>query len=433
MLLKNARIVDWLPFGLTTGDLLIEQGQIARRGASISPSGAEVIDLEGRLVMPGWVVGHHHLYSALARGMPAPPRAPKNFTQVLQLVWWVLDRCLEEGSIRYSALAGGLDALLCGSTFVVDHHASPLAITGSLGTIAEALHSLGVRSCLAYEVSDRDGPDICQEGIEENATFEGIEDWSWPFAGGHASFTMHDDTLAVFGAGGRIHVHLLEDPADRLVSVERYGASPVERFDRAGLLGPGSLFAHGVHLTDEEFDLLVERKAWLAYNPRSNANNAVGTRSLDRYVPIGCLGTDGMDADLWTEMKFAYFTACAAKGADPMGSLVTMLQNNYRLASQLSGLSYGSLAEGAPADLVVLDYQSPTELTDQNFLGHLVYGMGKQCVQSVMVDGQWRIKDRLFTQVDAAAILAEARGAACDLWGRMKELWAKEGGHPYLA
>jgi cytosine/adenosine deaminase-related metal-dependent hydrolase len=430
-LIRGGLVLDWLPYGVDYADLLVHDGRIAERGPTLPARDAEVVEAEGALVMPGWVIAHHHLYSALAKGMPQPPWPPKSFHEILKRVWWVLDRCLDLEGVRHSALVGGLDALLAGTTFIVDHHASPSAVRGSLSALGEELTALGVRSCLAYEVSDRDGEVSRDEGLAENREYRGLDGWSWPFPGGHASFTLADDTLAALAEHGRLHVHLLEDPCDDALSRERYGASPVERFDRAGLVGPGSLFGHGIHLSDADFALLVERGARLAYNPRSNANNGVGVRTLEQYAPIGCLGTDGMDGDLFAELKFAYFRARDHGVADAMTPLVTMLQNNYRLARDLSGLALGALEPGAPADLMVVAPHSPTPLQPSNVLGHLVFALSRHHVRDVMVDGAWRVRDRRATAPGADRIPQEARPVATELWRRMEALWALEGEHPF--
>ena len=151
--------------------------------------------------MPGMVCAHTHLYSALARGMPAPPRAPLNFTEILELIWWRLDLALDEETIYWSAMAGALDAARAGATCLVDHHASPSHIIGSLNIVREAIEKVGLRGVLCYEVTDRGGEQKRDEGLEENRAFlesiktsqaSGSGSLFRGMVGAHASFTLSD-------------------------------------------------------------------------------------------------------------------------------------------------------------------------------------------------------------------------------------------------
>ncbi len=206
-----------------------------------APSGVRRHDCRGTLVVPGNVCAHHHLYSALSRGMPFGLSAPRNFTEILQRVWWRLDRALDEASVRASALRGGLDALLAGTTTIVDHHASPNFIDGSLDVIADALAELGVRSVLCYEVTDRDGPERAAAGVAENRRFLAHpRRLARGMMGAHASFTLSDETLAACAdaaraAGAGVHIHVAEDAADQRDSAARGAGPSYDAFN-----GPGS-------------------------------------------------------------------------------------------------------------------------------------------------------------------------------------------------
>ncbi|MDR7523382.1 MAG: amidohydrolase family protein, partial [Armatimonadota bacterium] len=246
-------------------------GRIAGAGAA-APGGAHR-DCSGCLVIPGNVCAHTHLYSALARGMPYRLDPPANFTQILQRVWWRLDRALDEEAIRASALVGGMGALLCGTTTLIDHHASPNAIDGSLDIIADALETLGVRSVLCYEVTDRDGPERAAAGLRENRRFLAqARRLARGMAGAHASFTLSDETLAACvdvarQAGVGIHIHAAEDGADQRDCQARFGMRVIQRLARAGALGPDALLAHCIHLNGEEVELLLASGATVAHNP----------------------------------------------------------------------------------------------------------------------------------------------------------------------
>ncbi len=268
------------PPSVVEADVSIEDGVVTAVGRA--PEGATRIDCTGCLVVPGNVNAHMHLYSALARGMPYRLDPPGDFVQILQRVWWRLDRALDPDSIRASALAGGMDALLTGTTTVVDHQASPEAIDGSLDVIAQALADIGLRSVLCYEVTDRDGPERAMAGVEENRRFLKA---GWPLArgmvGAHASFTLSDETLGACAevardAGVGVHIHVAEDAADQRDAEARFGSSVVPRLARAGVLNGSALLAHCVHVDAEEIEAIRDAGATVAHNPRSNMNNSVG-------------------------------------------------------------------------------------------------------------------------------------------------------------
>ncbi|HXR11990.1 MAG TPA: amidohydrolase family protein, partial [Gaiellaceae bacterium] len=250
------------PVRVTDGDLWVSGGRIA------APGEGTRIDCDGVIAVPGNVCAHTHLYSALARGMPYALEPPTNFLQILQRVWWRLDRALDDDSVRASALVGGMEALLSGTTTLVDHHASPNAIDGSLDVIADALGSLGVRSVLCYETTDRDGPERAHAGIEENRRFLAERrPLARGMVGAHAGFTMSDETLLACAEVGPMHIHAAEDAVD---------VGAVERLERLGLLDEHMLLAHGVHLDDDELAAVREAGASVVHNARSNMNNAVG-------------------------------------------------------------------------------------------------------------------------------------------------------------
>ena len=273
------------PVEVASADVVIEGDRIAAVGPA--PRGMPRRDCSGTLILPGNVCAHTHLYSALSRGMPYRLAPPGNFLQILQRIWWRLDRALDEPSIRMSALAGGLDALLAGTTTVFDHHASPNVIDGSLDVIAAALGELGLRSVLCYEVTDRDGPGRAAAGIAENARF--LKDSSEPLArglmGAHASFTMSDATLeacagTAAAAGTGVHIHVAEDAADQRDARASRGRGVVDRLAAAGVVTDRALLAHCVHVDDREREILLASGATIAHNARSNMNNGVGHSPL---------------------------------------------------------------------------------------------------------------------------------------------------------
>lgn len=430
MILTGGTVVAGLdPVQVFEGDLHVEEGRVVRAG-----SGPRW-DCSGCLVVPGNVCAHTHLYSALARGMPYALEPPANFLQILQRVWWRLDRALDEDGVRASALVGAMEALLSGTTTVVDHHASPNAIDGSLDVIAGALGELGLRSVLCYETSDRDGPERAEAGVAENRRF--LQTGQGPLVrglvGAHASFTLSDETLAACVEVARehsagLHVHAAEDDADERDADERFGLRVVARLAEAGALDERTLLAHGVHLDDDEIGLVRETRAWVAHNARSNMNNSIGRArvgALGERVP---LGTDGIGADMFEESRAAYFRLREDDAGAGMDWPLRRLAEGARLASGIFDEPLlGRLEPGAPADLAVLDYASPTPLHASSFAGHWVFGLSSRHVRDVMVAGEWVVAERRLTRVDRTRLAAHAVTEAERLWRRLDDI----GPHPY--
>jgi putative selenium metabolism protein SsnA len=425
VILTGATVVTSLdPVAVSTDDLWISDGRISSGG------GEARRDCSGCLIVPGNVCAHTHLYSALARGMPYHLDPPEDFVQILQRVWWRLDRALDEDAIRASALVGGMEALLSGTTTLFDHHASPNAIDGSLDVIAEALGSLGIRSVLCYETSDRDGAARAAAGIAENARFLRRERLSLArgMFGAHASFTLSDETLAACAAeaaeaGVGLHVHAAEDRADERDAEAGHGVRVVQRLAEVGALGEATLLAHGVHLDDVEAATVRRSGVWVAHNARSNMNNASGRARIRLLGPHVALGTDGIGSDMFEESHAAYFRLreddLAAAPAWPLAPLAE--------GARLAGRAFdepllGTLAPGAPADLVVLDYASPAPLDRDSFAGHWVFGLTSRWVRDVMVAGEWVVLDRRLARVDQRELAEKACVQAGLLWRRLDEV-----------
>jgi putative selenium metabolism protein SsnA len=415
------------PVRLVTADVIISGGRISRVGSA--PPGVARRDCSGTLVLPGNVCAHHHLYSSLSRGMPYRLAAPQNFLQILQRIWWRLDRALDEPAVRLSALAGGLDALRAGTTTVIDHHASPNFIDGSLDVIAGALAELGLRSVLCYEVTDRDGPARAAAGVVENRRFLAQ---AHPLArgmmGAHASFTLCDDTLqacveTALAASVGVHIHVAEDEADQRDAEAAYGMRVVDRLGRAGVLGPGALLAHCVHVTGPEIDDIASTATAVAHNARSNMNNRVGYSPLAGSAQRVALGTDGIGGDMITESQAAYFRAVEAGAATDPSWPLRRLAEGARIAGGSFGEPLlGLVQPGAPADLTVLSYPPPTPLTAENLPGHWVFGNSPAYVRDVVVAGDLVIADGRSTRVDEAKIAEQAACEAKRLWARLEDI-----------
>jgi putative selenium metabolism protein SsnA len=440
VVLANATVVRSLhPPLVVQGDVRVSAGRVVAIGPGLDEVGDTLrIDCGGGLVVPGNVCAHTHAYSALARGMPYRLPPPTTFLEILQRVWWRLDRALDLASIRASGLIAAREALLAGTTTLIDHHASPNAIAGSLDVLAEAFEEVGIRSVLCYETTDRDGPDRAEAGVEENRSFlRRAADGRWPMArgmvGAHASFTLSDETLAACVALAHesragIHVHLAEDLVDQADAEARFGRRATDRLAGAGALTDASLAAHAIHLTPAEAALLGASSVTVAHNPRSNMNNAVGRAPLARLGPRLALGTDGIGADMFEESRVAYLRR-REEGLDtPDVSPLTALAEGSALAGRLFGEpALGRIEVGAPADLVVLDYAAPTPVLDGSLASHWIFGLSAASVRDVLVGGEVVVRDRRLTRLDEAELVLEAREETGRLWERLERI----GPHPF--
>ena len=341
------------------------------------------LDAAGQFLMPGNICAHTHFYGAYARGMAIPGAAPADFPQILEKLWWGLDKALDETDVYYSAMVCIADAIRHGTTTLVDHHASPNAIDGSLDRIARAAEESGVRASLCYEVTDRDGPERAQAGIQENMRFlrriKSGED-----AGGRLS--------ALFG----LHASLTEHPVDEYDSLEKSGLRGVDRLKKFGILGPNSIVVHAVHVDAMEIELLRKTRTWVTHQPRSNMNNGVGLPAVEDMLRAGikvCLGNDGFSNTMWQEWKSAYL-AHKLIHRDPRkmnGALVEQMAmyHNAELAGQLfGGREMGVIKPGAEADLILVDYQPYTPITAGNLPWHIIFGFHESMVTTTIVAGK---------------------------------------------
>jgi putative selenium metabolism protein SsnA len=448
LLLAGGTVVTSLDApGVLRADVLVEADRVTAVGPSpvggsngsrIGSDGLETIDCSGCLIVPGNVCAHTHVYSTLARGMPQRLEPPRDFLDILRRLWWRLDRALDPESIAASAAVGAMEALLAGTTTLVDHHASPNAIDGSLDVIAGAFERLGLRSVLAYEVTDRDGPGPALAGLAENerflrATKAGDRPLARGMVGAHASFTLSDRTLArcvaaahEFGTG--IHIHAAEDAIDERDAMANHGRRVIGRLANADALDGRTLLAHAVHLDEEEAELVVTSGATVAHNPRSNMNNGVGRAPLRLLGARVALGTDGIGADMFEESRLGYLRLRDG-GDDPaLDWPLDRLAEGSRLVGRVfDEPRFGLIEPGAPADLVVLDYPAPTPLTPETLAGHWLFGLSARTVRDVVVAGRVVVADRRLTTADGSRIAATAREVADRLWRRMNALDE----HPY--
>ncbi|MCP5047268.1 MAG: amidohydrolase family protein, partial [bacterium] len=361
-----------------------------------------LLDCSGKLVMKSFACGHHHIYSALARGMGAPQKIPGNFYEILKYIWWTLDKCLDMDMIQASALVTALYCAKNGVTFVIDHHASPFAVENSLQTIASAFDRVGVSHLLCYELSDRDGEKSRQKGLEESENY--LQN-NPGLVGLHASFTVGNQLLekAVVLAGkynSGIHVHAAEDQADQDYCLKDHQIRVIERFSHAGVLSfPKTILAHCLHLTDDERQILKQSPVYIAQNTDSNLNNNVGffhSRMLKENNIM--LGTDGMYSDMLRSAKAAFLVGQGTEGISLQG-IYSRFRNvhHYIRANKFAG--------DGDNNLVVLDYDTPTVINRENFYGHFIYGIESSHIESVISNGRLIVKNRKILTVNESEIL----------------------------
>lgn len=441
------------PRVIEDGAIAIEEDRIMMVGTTAEVRAhypdAEALDARGQLVLPGSICAHTHFYGAFARGMPLHDDPPSNFPHILRRLWWRLDRALDEKAVRLSALVCLIDAIRHGTTTLIDHHASPSCIDGSLDIIAEAVGEAGLRACLCYEVTDRNGPEGARAGIQENVRFlRRVREWRATgdargaflaaSFGLHAAFTVGPETMerAVAEAqalGVGFHIHVAEDAADEGHSLTVYGVRTVERLAREGVLGPQTLCAHCVHVDAVEIDLLARTQSKVSHQPRSNMNNAVGVAPVEAMrragVTVG-LGNDGFSNNMFAEMKTAYLVhKVHARDPRAMGAeevLAMAYRENARIASLFWPHPLGVLAPGAYADIILMDYRPYTPLTGENLPWHLIFGVDGSHVTTTICGGRILMKDRQLLTLDEERIAAEARAYAPVIWERFRAIAESE-------
>lgn len=443
MLITNGKLITWEePNKILDGQaVLIASDRISEIGpqALMEERYPEVdrLDAGGQYVMPGNICAHTHFYGAFARGMAIPGMPPKDFPEILQKLWWPLDKSLGLEDVRASAEVMLIDAIKHGTTTLFDHHASPNAIDGSLDVIAKAVDQSGLRAVLCYEVTDRDGKDKSLAGIEENVRFlkrcstENLADGRLNgLFGMHASLTLSDETLdaccKVAPQGVGFHLHVAEHQVDEYDSLEKSGKRIVDRLLEHGILGSNTIVAHAVHVDIRESVLLANSGTWVTHQPRSNMNNGVGVADVEGLLRAGVkvgMGTDGFSHTMWEEWKTAYLLH-KVWHRDPrrfsaMDVVRLGIYNNAALANQFfTGASIGKLSPGAFADLIFVDYHPYTPLTAGNLPWHIVFGFQESMVTTTIVAGQVLMKDRQLLTMDEESIASKARSLAPKVWER---------------
>ena len=396
--------------------------------------GSEFLDAQGGVIMPGLINAHNHIYSAFARGLAIKGYNPKNFLEILDGLWWTLDRHLTVDDTYWSAMATYIDCIKNGCTTVFDHHASYGGIRGSLFAIADAAKETGVRTCLCYEVSDRNGNDKALEAISENSEFIKMtrgdsSDMVKGMMGLHASFTLSDKTLEICRentpADVGFHIHVAEGMGDVYDSLNKYGKRVINRLFDQDILGKKTITGHCIHINGIEMDIIKETDTIVVHNPESNMGNAVGIppcmEMARRGILLG-LGTDGYTNDMFESEKVANIihkhVLCnpgVAWGEVPM----MLFENNASIGNRFFDTKLGALEQGAAADIVIADYNPLTPMDASNCDSHILFGMSGRSIVTTIINGVVRMKDRELIGIDEGAIKAKCRELSAALAKRI--------------
>ena len=420
----------------------VENGAVAIEGTKIAAVGeteaikkqygdAEFIDAKGGVIMPAFINTHEHIYSAMARGLSIKGYNPKGFLDILDGQWWTIDRHLTLEQTKYSAVETLISCIRNGVTTVFDHHASFGQIGGSLFTIADVAKELGVRACLCYEISDRDGMDKARESVMENAEFiryalKDDTDMIAGMMGMHAQFTISDATMELAAANKPdevgYHIHVAEGIEDLHDCLKKYGKRIVDRLMDFNILGEKTLLGHCIYINPHEMDLIKDTNTMVVHNPESNMGNACGCPPTMELVHRGILtglGTDGYTHDMIESYKVANVLhkhhLCDANAA--WGEVPKMLfENNAAIANRYFKTPLGVLKEGAAGDVIVVDYNPPTQLDASNITGHILFGMTGRDVVTTVANGRVLMKDREIKVIDVEEAMAKCREESAKLW-----------------
>ena len=433
LVIGNGRLVTRDP-----GNPFYENGAVAMEGTVIKKVGtteeikkeypeAEYVDAKGGVIMPAFINTHEHIYSAMARGLSINNYNPNGFLEILDGMWWTIDRHLTNEQTRQSARATYLDSIKNGVTTVFDHHASFGEIHNSLFAIEDAAKEMGIRTCLCYEVSDRDGLDKAKAAVMENAAWikHALADDTDMLAGMmgmHAQFTISDETMELAAANKPAevgyHIHVAEGIEALHDCLKKHVKRIVDRLMDCNILGSKTLLAHCIYVNPHEMQLIKDTDTMVVHNPESNMGNACGCPPTMEIVHRGILtglGTDGYTHDMTESFKVANVLhkhhLCDPGAA--WGEVPQMLfEGNARIANRYFKKQLGVLKEGAAADVIVTDYYPLTPMNAGNVNGHILFGMTGRSVVTTVCNGKVLMKDRELIGIDEEKVMAEVRAEA---------------------
>lgn len=441
MIIGNGILItnsDKTPF-MENGAVLIKGNTIEETGdfetLKAKHKGEEIIDAEGGIIMPGMICAHTHIYSAYARGM-STTGPNDNFFHILENTWWKLDRNLKLEDIKLNAYTTYIESIKNGVTTAIDHHASGHCIPGSLFAIEEAAKDIGIRTSLCFETTDRDGKEATKAGIKENIDFikHTLKDDSGDMIKGlfgmHASFTISNETMelikeAMAGIDAGYHIHVTEGIEDQYDSLKKYGRKVGERLFDWGILGEKTLAVHCIHLSNSELDIIKHTGAKVVTNPESNMGNAVGAPPVVKMrqegITVG-LGTDAYTYDMFESMKVSNILQRHHLSDPAVGFMDTkalQFENNPKILAEYFKKPLGKIEKGAYADVIVIDYHPYTPINENNWFGHLLFGVSGAMTKHTIVNGRLLMKDRQITNLDTEKIFADSRQRAAKIWENM--------------
>ncbi|MCE5209461.1 MAG: putative aminohydrolase SsnA [Chloroflexi bacterium] len=444
LLITNGKIVTWeRPNRILEGyairivDEVIERIDQQKKLVEEYPDD-KLLDADGQYVMPGNICAHTHFYGAFSRGMVIPGRPAKDFPEILQKLWWPLDKALDLEGVKYSALVCMVDAIRHGTTTLIDHHASQNAIEGSLDVIegAEKLSELRIATC--YETTNRDGNTKTKQAIDENIRFyqklkRNPSHLVAANFGMHASLTLDDTTLAAcreaLPDGVGFHLHAAEHQSDQFDSLEKSGMRVIDRLEKFGILGERTILAHCVHVDAKEIEILAQTGTWVTHQPRSNMNNAVGMADIESLLRAGVrlgMGNDGFSNAMWEEWKTAYLAQKLWNRDPRRGSGLDVTEmaiyQNANLATILFGQKIGVISPGAQADLIFVDYHPFTPMTPENLPWHILFGFHESMITTTMVAGRLLMWDSKILTLDVEEISRKAMEVSQSTWKRYQNL-----------
>lgn len=428
--LINVRIFDYEQY-IESGYVLFDETIVeVGKMSEFKNKGYKIVDGKGQLLMPNFVCAHSHIYSIFARGLILPFN-PTNFQEILDQMWWKLDKEIDNQITYYSGIAAGSEFLLNGVTSIIDHHASGTEILGSLSYLKKALdNTLHLRSILCFETSDRYQVDEC---IKENISFAKryhTEHVSGLF-GMHASMSLSEETLKKISRklyDLPIHIHVAESDMDVVDAEKKYHTTIVERLAKHHLLNKDSLIVHGVYISDKELDLVKSHGAYMVVNTTSNLNNAVGItdikKFLDKDIPV-MIGNDGLSSSMATEYLNALYLT-HLKNETPLAlnisHVLKMINNAYEYVGRRLGIKLGKLKPGYVSDFMLVNYTPFTKMDNSNVFGHIFYGLFPNFrPNDVYVDGKRLVKDGKLVSIKVQKELIESRKYSEELWKRVKE------------
>jgi putative selenium metabolism protein SsnA len=411
-------------------DIIMDFGKTAAMLQKYPTAG--FLDAKGKVIMPGMINTHHHLYSTFACGLSTEPAA--NFVEILEKLWWRLDKALSLEDVYYSAMIPLIKCIKAGTTTIIDHHASPKAIKNSLFTLKDAVVQAGIRANLCYEVTDRGGRNEMEAGIAENIDFiKYCQTHRLPNLAGlfglHASMTLSSETLQACVQANQetkagFHIHVAEDKADLEDSKKKYGKRLVPHLHDAGLMGENSIFAHCIHIDESEMDLISRTKTNVVHNPQSNMNNSVGCadvlKLLSKGVLVG-LGTDGMTSNMFEEDRFALLIQHHVKGDPRLAfceSIDLLTRNNAKIAGKYFPRPVGLIEKGAFADVILVEYSPFTPFSANNFYGHFMFGLVPSRVHTTIVGGKILMENFELKGINEQEIAREAAKLSPQTWQR---------------